>query len=205
VVKAVGLSKSQPGALPAGLDKEVAKLKGAKIEAKVAGDGALSGLQLALPKGADEGLRPVLQSMLEALDLLWIPAPDKPVGAGGYWMVIDRAEPIGIEVVRYRVYRVKEIAGPQIAITVDVRQYSVGGPVRLGAGADGMSITPAGFESAGQGTLSLQPGAPVAAGFQLAMPLRMQMAAGDRPGQAMMLQAELQVRVGSAEADDELP
>ena len=204
-VKSVGLAKSQPGSLPNGLDKEVAKLKGAKIEGPIGDDGAPGAMQLSLPKGADEGLRPVLQSMLDALELLWVPAPDQPIGAGGYWMVVDRAEPIGIDVVRYRVYRLKEMNGQQLTLAVDARQYSVGGPVRLGGGAEGPSVTPAAFDSAGQGTLTLSAGAPVASAFQLGLPLRMQIATSERPGQAMVLQAELKALVGAAPAGDEEP
>jgi len=204
-LKDVGLAKTQPGAVPRDLDKEVGKLKGATIVAQLDADGGISNPQLTLPKGADEGLRPVLASLVDALDLMWLPAPDKPVGQGGYWMVVDRAKPVGFEVIRYRVYKVKELKNQQATVTLDLKQYFVGGALQLPGLPEGVSLSAASFESTGQGALALAPGARVPSAFGIGLPFKMQMTSGDRPGQAMVLQAEFVTKMGSEpEPDDQV-
>jgi hypothetical protein len=202
VVKKVALSKSQPGSVPREVEKEIAKLEGSKITGELGPDGAPGALQVSLPKGADQALKPVLDSLLTALDHFVLPIPAEPVGVGAYWMVVDRTKPIGIEAVRYRVYRVKELSDKLATLTADVRQYSVGGPVQLG-GAGAGDLTPSAFESAGQSTLTMTAGAAVPTTFEIGLPLRMQFGAGPKPGQAMMLQADFAARVGPSALPEE--
>lgn len=194
-IKKVSLSRAQPGSVPREVEKEIAKLEGTKITGQLGADGAPGALQVTLPKGADPTLRPVLDSLLTAIDYLLVPVPAEAVGAGAYWMVADRAKPIGLDVVRYRVYRVKELSGQTATLSAEVRQYSVGGPVQLGAAA-GNDVTPSGFESAGQAALTMAVGAAVPATLEIGLPLRMQLGGANKAGQAMMLQADFAARAG---------
>lgn len=194
-VKDVGLAKTQPGAVPRDLDKEVAKLKGSTIRAQLAPDGAWSGANLEPSEKADEGLRPALEALVGAVDLAWVPAPSKPVGSGAYWMVVDRARPAGVEVVRYRVYRVTALDGKGATLSMDVRQYSVGGLISFPGAPEGLVLTALGMNSTGKATVQATAGVGLAQQLELAMPLQLQMEAKERPGQAMLLQAEMAVAV----------
>jgi len=199
-VKDVRLAQTQPGAVPRDLHKEIAKLKGSSIAAQLAPDGAWMGAALKPAKAADQGLLPALQALVGAVDLAWIPAPSKPVGAGAYWMVVDRARAAGIEVVRYRVYRVSAVAGKTVTLSVDVRQYSIGGLVNFPGAPEGLVLTALGMDSVGKATVTAAAGASLPLTAELKLPVQLQMEAKDRPGQAMVLQAEIAFAVQAPQA-----
>jgi hypothetical protein len=61
----------------------------------------------------------------DALTAMYAPSPGKPVGANGYWMVTDRRKSLGAEIIRYRVFTVKEIGGDSAILEIQIKQYMV--------------------------------------------------------------------------------
>lgn len=198
-VKDVQLAKTQPGAVPRDLDKEVSKLKGSAMRGQLAPDGGLATLDLEPAKTADEGLRPALEALMGAVETCFLPAPDKPVGVGAYWMVVDRARPAGLEMLRYRVYRVTELEGKYAKLSLDLRHYSVGGVVTFPGAPDGLVLNALAVNSAGKGNIVAAAGSPVPLMAEIGLPVQMQMEAKERPGQAMVLQVEMAFRLESPE------
>jgi hypothetical protein len=86
------------------------------------------------------------------------PMPDKPVGAGAYWMVIDRAGTLGIDIVRYRVFRLEKVDGQKASISIETREYSASGEADLG-GQGKLFIMQ--FDSQGKSTATFGGGLPV--------------------------------------------
>jgi hypothetical protein len=124
------LSSEQPGELPAGLDKQIAKLKGSKYHFVVGSNGAgrLAGIDV--PKEADPGLAAVLETAGDTLSLAMLPYPTEPVGVGAFWMVRARSTQFGIETVSYRMMKLQRIENDRATISVNTKRYVASG--RLG-------------------------------------------------------------------------
>ncbi|MEJ7734050.1 MAG: hypothetical protein WKG00_33255 [Polyangiaceae bacterium] len=149
--------KAQPGQIPKQMADAIGKLKGSSVHWQVApATGAASGWGFELPKDADKGLEMVLATLADALAALQVPVPDRPVGAGAYWMVADRAAPTGMEVVRYRVFRLQKVEGSVASLSVELRQYAT--TDKLALGGPGQQIVMELFDSQGKGTLELPVG-----------------------------------------------
>jgi len=80
-----------------------------------------------------------------------VPAPDKPVGVGAYWMVTDRSSILGVEVIRYRVFRVQEVDKAKVKLSLEIRQYAAKPSVQ----AAGEKLEVSRFESQGKGEVAL--------------------------------------------------
>lgn len=98
-------------------------LDGSSILFTLSTAGATAFRNVLAPGGADN-LRLLLSALGETLSAEYVPSPGKPLGVGGYFMVIDRAESLGIDVVRYRVFKVASIAGEVANLTLELRQYA---------------------------------------------------------------------------------
>ena len=103
-------------------------LKGAVIRFTMTKTGP-TGFSRSFPTGTDPKLEQTLDLELGAIEdaftAMYTPAPDKPVGEGGYWMVTDRRKSLGAEVIRYRVFTVNEIDGDSALLSVQIKQYMV--------------------------------------------------------------------------------
>ncbi len=194
-VKSVSLARIQPGAVPTGLDRRVAKLKGSKIAGELGPSGWMDEPEVTVAKGADKELGTAVEALADSLELLRVPTPDKPVGAGGYWMTVDRADHSGIEVLRYRVYRVSKVEKDQVSVHMDLRQYAQAGAIDIPGvgGAGGLNMVA--FESTAEGRFTLTAGWPLPAQGQVRVPLQAQMTIENRPQEAALLQAETSATV----------
>jgi hypothetical protein len=123
-VTKVAPAASQPGALPQGAAEALGKLKGSVVRFSLDKNGAPGGFATERAKGADKELDVVLRPLADALGLLLVPGPGKPVGVGATWMASDRASMLGLEVLRYRAIKVEKIDGDAVALSIDVRQYA---------------------------------------------------------------------------------
>ncbi len=178
------------------LNAEAAKLEKSRIISLIAPDGSCPQQRLELPKKKDIGaLKVFLEGMVDVLGVWRVPAPPKPVGAGAQWMAEDRVITGGLEVIRYRVFEVKEIAGQQVTLTVSLKQYSVGGLVSFTGAPPGMTLEAKKFESSGKGELTLTAGSLVPTAGQLNSSVGMEMTAAERPGQTVMMQTETIAKV----------
>lgn len=179
------------GGAPKELLDALAKLKGSSVSFVLTKTGPVD-FQRHLAKDAEKQLDLHLRAIAEALGGLYVPAPDKPVGKGAYWMVTDRTESLGVSVVRYRVFKVTEVQGDQLGISVDVKQYAVDDKVdlpELGSQLEGMSLGR--YATQGKGLLDLPPGHVFAssASFQLAE----QLGFGPQGKQALPVQIAAQI------------
>ncbi len=148
------------GKLPKEMTDGLEKLKGAEIRYKLTSDGSMLDVTTTLPKdkAPSPEIAPLLdlamRGLLEAVTLVNVPLPKKPVGVGGYWIATDRGTSFGIDVVRYRVFKVQKIDKDQATLTVDTRQYAVSEQIDLGAIAQNQKIVAERFESQGKGSIS---------------------------------------------------
>jgi hypothetical protein len=150
------------GKLPKELSDGLDKLKGGEIRYKLTADGAMLDISTSVPKDKDKSPNPevaplldlAMRGLLEAVTLVTVPLPKKPVGVGGYWIATDRGTSFGIDVVRYRVFKVQKIDKDQATLTVDTRQYAVKDEIDLGAIAQNQKIVADRFDSQGKGTIS---------------------------------------------------
>jgi hypothetical protein len=185
------------GALPKEIADQIAKIKGTDLHYQVGADGMVSDIGYALPKDADPGIETVVRALTEVLVLAALPVPQKPVGAGAYWMVTDRATTAsGVDVVRYRVYHLDSVENGHGVLSVDIRQYAAKAEVDTGRGGQKLAMDR--FDSQGKGKIEWS-----AAGL---LPLhgelseRMQLAGHIATGQQGMASTELQAKM--ARADD---
>lgn len=154
-VASAGLGASQPGAVPKELGEAIAKLKGSQIRYTLGPTGAASDYAYELPKGAPPELEASLRALADAVSAMTPALPDKAVGAGAYWMVTDRTTSFGIDVVRYRVFRVEKLAGEDVSLTLEARQYAADERrVELAGAPPGLNPAIELFQSQGKGALS---------------------------------------------------
>ncbi|MBM4362230.1 MAG: hypothetical protein FJ104_06080, partial [Deltaproteobacteria bacterium] len=125
------LAKTQPGALPPGLDAEVAKLKGGRLRWLVAPSGAGRLIAAELPASVEPSLGQVLGSAGDALSLVFTPYPTEPVGVGAYWMVTSRDRYAGLDVVAYRMVKVEASDASGVTLSVNTRRFAAGGSFAL--------------------------------------------------------------------------
>lgn len=136
-------------ALPKQVTEALDSLKGSVIQLKVRGNGpAETSFKLA-DKG-EAGLENVVRATMDVVSSLWLPVPSKPVGAGGYWMVTDRLPSFGVDVVRYRVFKVESIDDKSARLSVDVRQYATSDAIAL---PETKNVTLAQYDHQGNGKL----------------------------------------------------
>jgi hypothetical protein len=126
VVQSAAMAQEKGGPRPSDeLDKILATLKGARIVGTLAENGALGGLRYEMPKGTQPELGDLAAGLGEALELFFSPLPAEPVGLGGYWIASDRATVAGMQLVRYRVTKIDQLQGDDVALMVDIRLYAV--------------------------------------------------------------------------------
>jgi hypothetical protein len=116
-------AKEQLGQLPAGTDKQIATLEGTQLRLRTNADGIESDLQVQLGKNTIGELEHIAESAGEALMMAQVPLPSKPVGAKAQWIAESRMPWNGVDVLAYRAYRVKEVDGDRLHLTVDVKAY----------------------------------------------------------------------------------
>jgi hypothetical protein len=150
----VGTSLPSTQGIPKELLDTIAKLKGTVIHYDLSAAGAGSNYAIELPKAAGEGLELVLDALVDALSMFTVALPSKPIGKDGYWLASDRAKTAaGIEVVRYRVFKVQKIDNGAVTLTMTLRQYSADQKLKIDAGPQKGELGIDGFESQGTGTV----------------------------------------------------
>jgi hypothetical protein len=141
-------SIGMPPQIPRELGDKLGKLKGTELRYTIGPSGGLSDVALSLPKDADASLADsVLNSLVDSLAAAIPPVPADPVGAGGYWMVTDRTTSFGVQLIRYRVYKVEKIDKDGASLSLDVREYAAKEDVDLA----GQKLTLAQFQATGKG------------------------------------------------------
>ncbi len=122
-VKVTGASINAPG-VPPELNAAIGKLKGSHIEFRVGAEGAGSNFHIDTQKGVDPAFKDALQGLADALGMLVLPCPSKPVGLGAYWMVTSRDTLIGLDVVTYRLVKVEKVDGSVVQLSLNTKRYA---------------------------------------------------------------------------------
>jgi len=178
------LSATQPGQIPAGTDKEIAKLSGSTFKIVQGPSGGAEDIVVTPSKDTAAELKYVLFGAADMLFAMHVPVPDKPVGVGAAWIAEARTSIAGLETISYRLYRLKSIDNGAITLDVEVRQYATGP-------SQAMESMPKGemqqFESVAQGQLQLKAGETFASQTQFTQKRGIVFTDGQR---AMQLQME---------------
>lgn len=131
-VTASKLAAEQPGELPPGTDKIIAKAKGSHVRFELAPSGAGRVASVELAKELDEALGQIVRSASDQLELAFLPYPTEPVGAGAFWMVTSRESFAGLDVVVYRMFKLQKVEGGKATIDVSAKRYVAGGALSFG-------------------------------------------------------------------------
>jgi hypothetical protein len=110
--------------VPKDIDAQLSKLKGSKVEYSLLPGGAGVGYKFEAAKGASEEFKDVVRSLSDAVALLTIPYPDKPLGKGGFFMVTSRDDFLGLDMVTYRMIRVKDMTDQSATLDVSTKRYA---------------------------------------------------------------------------------
>ena len=139
----------------------------------------------------------------DALAGLTTPLPVKPVGVGGYWMATDRCVSyLGLEVLRYRVFRVEKIEQGKATLTAELRQYATSDEADLGSMAPGQKLGIERFESSGKEKLEWAAGGflPIHGETSVRMQMLARVSAAGQGGnpQKAVVQTELHANLSAA-------
>jgi hypothetical protein len=185
-VRILGAKIDAPG-VPKDIDERLAKLKGSKVEYSILPGGAGAGFRFDVPKGAPDDFKDVVRSLSDVLVLLTIPYPDKPIGAGGYFMVTSRDDVMGLDLVTYRMIKVKEVTATGVTLDVNTKRYAASRTFDFPGLPPEIDKNLAEFQANSQGTVQYPTGALLPTQGEVSSVLAAQLAAKD-PKQRAMLQ-----------------
>lgn len=197
-VKSVTPDPAQKASMPKELLDALDKLKGSEVRFTLGPDGGASDFSQSLAKGADPQLDLMLRSVVDALSLLVLPLPAKPVGQGAYWMITDRAASSGMDVVRYRVVHVQSIDKSGASLTLETREYAADDRFDMPV-ADGPKVSLEQLDMQGKGTADVAPTGflPIKGELEKRMQARLK---GPQQGRPMMLQVDTTAKLAPAAA-----
>ncbi len=189
------LAPNQPGQLPEGAAKELAKLNGATFHMLRGPEGGADNLRIESAATASiPELEPVLMHAGEALLAFVVPAPSKPVGVGATWIAETRHHIGAADVISYRLYRVKSAEPNKVILDVEVRQYAASPALRLAGIPEGAKVEQ--YESTAQGNLELSPGDALAKKGELVQHLGILLqGSAAQAGQQLSLQMDAETRL----------
>jgi hypothetical protein len=176
-----------PAQVPKDLNEQVAKLKGSKVEYSILPGGAGAGFHFESPKGSPEEFRDVVRALSDSLSLLTIPYPDKPLGAGGYFMVTSRDDFLGLDLVTYRMIKVKEVTPQGVTLDVSTKRYAANRTFDFPGLPPNIDKNLAEFQATSEGTVQSPLGALLPTQGEVSSVLAAQLGAKD-PKQRAVLQ-----------------
>lgn len=197
-VRINGAKIDAPG-VPKDLDAQIAKLKGSKLEYSILPGGAGAGFRFDVPKGAPDDFRDVVRSLSDALALLTMPYPDKPLGAGGFFMVTSRDELMGLDLVTYRLVKVKQVTAEGATLDVSTKRYAATRTFDFPGLPPDVDKNLAEFQATSEGTVELPLGALLPTKGQISSVLAAQLGAADvnvkqRPMLQLQTRAQLDLK-----------
>lgn len=154
-VTAVKLGAEQPGRLPDGTQKEVAKLKGSQLRWASDDLGIAREPSSVVSKEGQADLQRSLDAAAEALFYLSVPPPPKPVGVGASWIAGSRQVIGNVEVISYRLYKVASVGPDGMQLTLESHEYAVSDALDMGGLPRGSALSQ--YEAVAQGELTLPP------------------------------------------------
>jgi hypothetical protein len=187
-------AKIDAPSVPKDLDEQLAKLKGSKVEYSILPGGAGAGFRFDVPKGAPEEFKDVVRSLSDSLNLLTIPYPDKPIGAGGFFMVTSRDDFLGLDLVTYRMIRIKEITATGVTLDVNTKRYAANRTFDFPGLPPNIDKNLAEFQATSEGTVQYPLGALLPTQGEVSSVLAAQLGAKD-PKQRAMLQFQTRAQL----------
>jgi hypothetical protein len=180
--------------VPKELNEQLAKLKGSKVEYSILPGGAGAGFRFDSPKGAPEEFKDVVRALSDSLSLLTIPYPDKPLGAGGYFMVTSRDDFLGLDLVTYRMIKVKELTAQGATLDVSTKRYAANRSFDFPGLPPNIDKNLAEFQATSEGTVQLPLGALLPTQGEVSSVLAAQLGAKD-PKQRAVLQFQTRAQL----------
>ena len=185
-VKKIEMSSEQLGVVSPEAKKEIEKLKGSQLRIVLGPEGGAGDVTIELAKGAAPDLERVVVTLADALLTLYAPMPAKPVGVGAVWIAESRNSYSGVDLVSYRMYRVTEVSGDDVTISIELKQYAAGPNLRF-AGLPPDALLQQ-FDSLGAGEFKLHKGEAFPKEGRFAQQLALGIpAAGQSAGRLMQL------------------
>ena len=180
--------------VPKELNEQLAKLKGSKVEYTILPGGAGAGFHFDSPKGAPEEFKDVVRALSDSLSLLTIPYPAKPLGAGGYFMVTSRDDFLGLDLVTYRMIKVKEVTAQGVTLDVSTKRYAANRVFDFPGLPPNIDKNLAEFQATSEGSVQLPLGALVPTQGEVSSVLAAQLGAKD-PKQRAVLQFQTRAQL----------
>lgn len=180
--------------VPKELNEQLAKLKGSKVDYSILPGGAGAGFRFDSPKGAPEEFKDVVRALSDSLSLLTIPYPDKALGAGGYFMVTSRDDFLGLDLVTYRMIKVKEVTAQGVTLDVSTKRYAANRVFDFPGLPPNIDKNLAEFQATSEGTVQLPLGALLPTQGEVSSVLAAQLGAKD-PKQRAVLQFQTRAQL----------
>jgi hypothetical protein len=195
VARVTGATINAPG-VPPEIAGAAAKLKGSRVDYQVGPDGAGSNFRFEASKGADPAFRDAIHSLSDTLAVLALPFPNKPVGAGAYWMVTTRDSVIGLDVVTYRLVKVEKVEGNLVTLSLNTKRYAASSAFDVEGLPPDAPHDMAEFHAGTDGNLTIQAGEAFPKGGQLDSVIAAALGAADpttkqRPGVQLQTRATI--------------
>lgn len=189
-VKVTGAKIDAPN-VPKDVDQQIAKLKGSRVEYSILPGGAGAGFRFDAPKDAPPDFRDVVRSLSDAISLLTIPYPDKPLGAGAYFMVTSRDDFLGLDLVTYRLVKVKQVTAEVATLDVSTKRYAASRSFDFPGLPPEIEKNLVEFQATSEGTVELPVGAVLPTKGEVSSVLAAQLGRADVKQRAML---QLQTR-----------
>jgi hypothetical protein len=140
-----------PGKIPKEVSDALHKLEGSVLTFTVTDTGPAD-FRIAATSGLDSDYEAILPALEEVLSTIYILAPDKPIGENGYWIASDRHNSLGVDVLRYRVFRVRKVEGDVASIDIETKAYAVSAKL-----PESTDLGVVEFASSGEGRVDIGP------------------------------------------------
>ena len=173
---------------------DLENLKDVVVRYRLTPVGVPTDVAIEYPKKSSDAIELVTGALLDAVMGMTLPLPDKPVGAGAYWMVTDRTRSSGVDVVRYRVAKVVKIEDKTATLSLDVRQYAANSGFALPGMPKEIQVSLEKYEAQGKGEVSLGPDAFLPGKGQINVVMQSLLSSPQQqqqPGQRLMIQTDV--------------
>jgi hypothetical protein len=181
---------------PPELSRNIGKLKGSKVEYQVLPDGGGTGFKFELAKGADANLEDSVRALSDALAVITLPYPEKPVGVGAYWMATSRDGLFGLDLVTYRLVKVESIEAGRVNLSVNTKRYSAVPTFDLVGLPPDAPRDMREFQALAEGKLQVVPGAGFPGGGEQVSLLAAALGKGNQPGGTLQLKTNAKITFG---------
>lgn len=184
-VRVTGAKIDAPS-VPKDVDEKLGKLKGSKVEYSILPGGAGAGFHFDTPKSSPEEFQDVIRSLSDSLSLLTMPYPDKPLGAGAYFMVTSRDDLLGLDLVTYRMVKVKEVTPQGVTLDVSTKRYAANRTFDFPGLPPNIDKTLGEFQATSEGTVKYPLGALLPTQGEVSSVLAAQLGGKDPKQRAVM-------------------